>query len=118
MLKQLLSGFSELAYGAMRAVLAFLYLCHGLQKLGAFGGHFVPLLSLLGAAAVIETLMGPLIGVGLFTPIAAFIASGELAVAYFRVHMPRGGLPIQNGGELAVAYCFAFLYIATRGGGR
>jgi len=119
MLKRFLEHGSELAYAAMRVVLAFLFVCHGLQKLvGAFGGHQVPLMSLLGAAAVIETFLGALIGVGLFTSSAALIASGEMAVAYFRVHAPRGTLPIQNGGELAVAFCFAFLYIATRGGGR
>ncbi len=119
MLKRLLEPGNELAYSAMRVVLAFLYGCHGLQKLvGAFGGHQVPLMTLIGAAAVIETVLGPLIGVGLFTSWAALIASGEMAFAYFRVHSPRGTLPIQNGGELAVAFCFAFLYIATRGGGR
>lgn len=118
MLKRLLGGFSELTYAAMRVVLAFLYVSHGLQKLGAFGGHQVPLMSLLGAATLIEIFLGSLIGVGLFTSLAAFIASGEMAFAYFKVHAPRAPLPIQNGGELAVALCFAFLYIATRGGGR
>jgi putative oxidoreductase len=114
-----LGRFQELGYGVMRIVIAFLYACHGLQKLvGAFGGHQVSLGSLFGAAAVIETVFGALILVGFLTSWAAFIASGEMAVAYFRAHAPRGGLPIQNGGELAVAFCFVFLYIAMRGGGR
>jgi putative oxidoreductase len=55
--------------------------------------------------------------IGLFTSPVAFICSGEMAFAYFMVHQPRGGLPIQNQGELAVLYCFVFLFIATRGGG-
>jgi putative oxidoreductase len=75
---------------------------------------------------MIETIGGALIGIGLFTPYVAFIASGEMAVAYIHAHffpgLHRFGsnavLPIQNGGELAVALCFAFLYIASRGGGR
>jgi putative oxidoreductase len=118
-MKRLLALLSEPAYAAMRVVLAFLYLSHGLQKwFGAFGGHQVPLASMLGAAAVLETVLGILIALGLFTAEAAFIASGEMAVAYFTAHFPRAPLPIVNGGELAVALCFAFLYIATRGGGR
>ena len=103
----------------MRIVLAFIYMAHGLQKLfGMFGGHAVPLHSLFGVAGVLETVLGALIAVGLFTSWAAFIASGEMAAAYFMAHAPRGRLPIQNGGELAVVLCFAFLYIASQGGGR
>ena len=103
----------------MRVVLAFLYFCHGAQKLfGLFGGHQVPLASLLGVAAVLETVLGVLIAIGFVTSWAAFIAAGEMAAAYFRAHAPRGGLPVQNGGDLAVALCFAFLYIAAHGGGR
>jgi len=114
-----LGRYTELLYAAMRVVLAFLYLCHGLQKLfGAFGGHRMPLASLLGVAGLLETILGALIVVGLMTSWAAFIASGEMAVAYFMAHAPRAPWPIQNGGELAVALCFAFLYIAAHGGGR
>ena len=118
-MRRLLGRYDEIVYAAMRAVLAFLYLCHGLQKLfGWFGGHQMPLASLLGAAALIEVTLGTLIAVGLFTSLAAFIASGEMAVAYFLAHQPRGPLPIVNGGEIAVALCFAFLYIAAHGAGR
>jgi putative oxidoreductase len=104
----------------MRVVLAFMYLSHGLNWLfGTFGGKTVPVMSFpFGAAGVIETICGTLILVGLFTSFAAFIASGEMAVAYFMAHVPRGSIyPIQNGGEITVALCFAFLYIATHGGG-
>ena len=118
-MRRVLGRYTELLYAAMRVVLAFLYLCHGLQKLfGAFGGHRMPLASLLGVAGLLETILGALIVVGLMTSWAAFIASGEMAVAYFMAQAPRAPWPIQNGGELAVALCFAFLYIAAHGGGR
>jgi uncharacterized membrane protein YphA (DoxX/SURF4 family) len=68
-------------------------------------------------AAIIELVGGFMIMVGLFASIAAFLASGTMAVAYFMAHQSRAALPIQNQGELAVAFCFAFLYIASRGSG-
>lgn len=118
-MQRFLAPLSGPAFAAMRIVLAFLYLTHGFQKLfGMFGGHTVPLASSLGAAGMIEAILGPLIVVGLFTSVAAFIASGEMAFAYFIAHAPRGLWPAQNGGELPVALCFAFLYIAAHGGGR
>jgi putative oxidoreductase len=106
------------AYALLRIVVGFLFICHGLQKLlGVLGGHRVALASMLGAASIVETVGGLLVMIGLFTSPAAFICSGEMALAYFMVHQPRGTLPIQNGGEPAVLFCFAFLFIATRGGG-
>ena len=108
----------EIAYGLMRIAAGFLFFCHGVQKLfGALGGHRMPLSTMLGAAGLIETVCGLLIIVGLFTSVAAFIASGEMAVAFFLQHAPKGGFPIQNGGELAVLFCFLFLFIAARGAG-
>lgn len=116
---QWLRRYQDVTYAAMRIVLAFLFLCHGLQKLvGAFGGPQMPLASMLGVASVIETIGGVLIGIGLLTTPVALISAGEMAAAYFIAHAPRGGLPIQNQGELAVLNCFAFLYIASRGAGR
>ena len=118
-MERVLSRFGGIFYAAMRIVLALIYMAHGLQKLfGMFGGHVVPLASMFGVAGILETVLGALIALGLFTSWAAFIASGEMAVAYFMAHAPRGRLPIQNGGELAVVLCFAFLYIASQGGGR
>ena len=118
-MRRFLAQYSEHFYAAMRVVLAFVYLSHGLQKLfGAFGGRVVPLVSLFGVAGLLEAILGALVLVGLFTMWAAFIASGEMAAAYFIAHAPRGRLPIENGGELAVVLCFAFLYIAAHGGGR
>ena len=118
-MERMLSRLGGVLYAAMRIVLALIYMAHGLQKVfGILGGHAVPLASMLGIAGILETVLGALIGVGLFTPLAAFIASGEMAFAYFIAHAPRARLPIQNGGELAVVLCFAFLYIASQGGGR
>ncbi len=110
---------SDSVYAAMRVVVAALYACHGAQKLfGVLGGHAVPRGSLPFAAGVIEIVAGPLIAIGLFTRWAAFVASGEMAVAYFKQHAPRSFWPIVNKGELAVAFCFVFLYVATRGSER
>jgi putative oxidoreductase len=106
------------AYALMRIVIGLLFVFHGLQKmLGLFGGQRVPLASLAGAAGIIELVGGGLVMIGLLTPLAAFVCSGEMAYAYFTVHQPRGTWPIQNAGELAALYCFVFLYIATRGTG-
>ncbi len=113
-----LARFEPYAYAALRFVAGFLFLFHGLQKLfGMFGGTQVALASQLGLAGIIETVGGLLIALGLFTVPAAFIASGEMAVAYFMVHQPNGAWPIQNQGELAALYAFIFLFVATRGGG-
>jgi putative oxidoreductase len=109
--------FAPQVYVLFRIVVGFLFIFHGLQKLGYFGGQMQPLQSLAGAAMVIETVCGVLVMIGLFTRPAAFIASGEMAVAYFMVHQPGGTWPIENRGELAALFCFAFLYIAARGGG-
>jgi len=102
----------------MCAVVGFLFACHGAQKLfGVLGGrrelHDVQGL----LAGIIEFGAGVAIAIGLFTAIAAFIASGEMAFAYFKAHAPHGFWPILNHGELAVLYCFLFLYISTRGDG-
>jgi putative oxidoreductase len=113
------TGLSGYLYGAMRIVFGFLFLFHGTQKLFAWpSGTVQPLMSLTGAAGVIELAGGTLVALGLFASPAAFIASGEMAVAYFLRHQPQGLWPIQNRGELAVLYCFAFLYIAAKGNGR
>jgi putative oxidoreductase len=114
----ILGRFAPYIYALMRIVTGVLFACHGAQKLfGVLGGHRVPLMSLFGLAGVIEFGGGLLIALGLFASIAAFIASGEMAYAYFTVHAPKGTFPIQNAGELAVLYCFVVLYIAARGNG-
>jgi len=118
-----IGGFQPYAVSVLRMVAGFTFFCHGPQKLigafGGMGGHgaSAQLTSLLGIAGVLETLGGLLILVGLFTRPAAFILCGEMAVAYFRQHAPRGSWPIANGGELAVLYCFIFLFLVTAGAG-
>jgi len=109
--------FATMVYGLFRLVFGFSFLLHGLQKWGMVGGQVVPFEGPIGVARAIEPILGTLIMLGLLTRPAAFIASGQMAVAYFIAHQPNGGFPIQNNGELAVLYCFAFLYIASRGGG-
>src|SRR5690348_10431261 len=103
----------------MRIIVGFLFACHGAQKLfGVLGGR-KELHDLQGlVAGLIEFGAGVAVAIGIFTAIAAFIASGEMAVAYFKAHAPHGFWPIVNRGELAVLYCFIFLYIATQGDGR
>jgi putative oxidoreductase len=113
-----LGKYSEPAYAALRIVAGFLFACHGAQKLfGVLGGH-AELSDPEGlAAGIIEFVGGSMVAVGLLSSYAAFIASGEMAVAYFKAHAPRGFWPIMNFGELAALYSFLFLYIASRGSG-
>ncbi len=107
--------------GIMRIVAGFLFLQHGTAKLlgtphiAMFDG--LQVFSLIGLAGILELVGGLLILIGLFTRPAAFILSGEMAVAYFMAHAPHGLLPILNQGELAVMYCFVFLYLSVAGGG-
>jgi putative oxidoreductase len=105
----------------LRLVAAFVYVAHGTQKLVGVPGHpyHAPVFSLtmLGAAGVIETIGGTLMVLGLFTRPAAFVLSGQMAVAYFTQHAPRGFWPIMNGGELAVLFCFIWLFICVAGPG-
>ncbi len=117
-MERVLGRFAPQLYAIMRMVVGLLFACHGAQKLfGVLGGQQVQLASQFGLAGVIEFVGGLMIAIGFLTGTVAFIASGEMAFAYFTAHMPRGGLPIQNGGELAALYCFVFLYIAARGAG-
>jgi putative oxidoreductase len=104
-----------------RIVLGFTFSLHGWQKVfgafGGLGGHTPPLGSMLGIAGVIETIGGALIVTGLVTRPVAFLLAGEMAVGYFQSHFPHGLWPISNGGELAVIYCFFFLWLSTAGAG-
>jgi putative oxidoreductase len=115
----LLAPYSPTLYALLRIVAGLLFAQHGVQKLfGLLGGTQMPLASQMGVAGIVETFGGLAIALGLFTSPVAFVASGQMAVAYFQSHLPRGFWPIQNGGELAVLNCFLFLYIASRGSGK
>jgi putative oxidoreductase len=113
-----LKKFEPYAYAVLRIVFGFLFACHGVTKIfGVLGGQ-KPTDILQWTGAGIELVGGVLIMVGLLTQLAAFISSGEMAVAYFMVHQPHHFFPIVNHGELAVIYCFVGLYIACRGAGK
>ena len=107
----------------LRIIIAFIYAWHGVQKLVGFPPSTPPIppwnpTTLSGVAAIIESVGGALLLLGLFTRPVAFILAGEIAVAYFKVHAPRAFLPIVNKGELAAVLCWVFLYFAVVGGGR
>ncbi len=104
----------------LRMVVGFMFIAHGTQKLfnaPPGQGGAVPVASFMGFAGTLELVGGLLILFGLFTRPTAFILCGMMAVAYFMVHAPGGFLPLVNRGELAVLYCFVFLYLAVAGGG-
>lgn len=110
------SSWSPRVLSIVRIVSGYLFLLHGLAK--ASGGNF-HLTSLTGLATTIEVVAGALIILGLFTRIAAFFASGEMAAAYFIAHAAKGAvfMPIRNGGDAAVLFCFVFLYLIFAGPG-
>ena len=113
-----LGPHAERIYALFRFFFGVLFACHGAQKLfGAFGSQAMTSNPMMLAAGIIEFAGGLMIAIGLLTGWTAFIASGQMAVAYFMVHAKGGFWPIVNKGELAVLYCFAFLYIAARGAG-
>ena len=120
-MEKFLGNYTQYLYAIMRIVVGLLFACHGARKLfGVFGGmggsgEAAPLLSQIGLAGGIEFFAGLLIAAGFLTGYAAFIASGEMAAAYFLAHFPNGFWPILNRGERAVVYCFVFLYITSQG---
>ena len=118
-----LEKYADYAYALLRIVAGALFFFHGAQKiLGMFGAARPPFGSQLWFAGIIELIGGLAIMLGLGTRVAAFIASGEMAVAYFQAHwklqMGNQLFPIVNQGELAMLYCFLFLYISLKGGGK
>ena len=117
-----LAGWTPRMQSVLRIIVGFLLMPHGAQKLFGFlaaspmMGPY-PVASLMGFAGVLEFFGGLLFLIGLFTRPVAFILSGFAAVAYFMAHAPGGFWPIVNKGELAVIYCFVFLFFAVAGGG-
>lgn len=119
-LESLLSKWTAELLSVFRIVAAFTFIQHGGQKILNFppaARELPELLSRSGVAGILELIGGALLIVGLFTRPVAFVLSGLMAFAYFLVHAPRGFWTVLNGGELAVLYCFAFLYLAAAGGG-
>lgn len=114
-----LGRYSPHFYAILRIVAGLLFAMHGSQKLLGWpgDGDTVPLASMMGVAGIIELVAGIMIAIGFLTSWAAFIASGEMAVAFFMAHFPEHWNPLVNQGELAVLYCFLFLYMAARGSG-
>jgi putative oxidoreductase len=114
-----LSKYSPQIRGVLRILVGLLFLEHGLMKIVGFPapmGHGA-LPPMIMAAGIIELAGGALIALGLFSRIAAFVCSGEMAFAYFIAHFPRGVYPALNGGEDAILFCFIFLYLAAAGPG-
>jgi len=104
----------------VRIMVGLLFMEHGTGKLLGFPASPAAapgLFGLLWFAGVIEMVGGALVAVGLFTRIAAFVMSGEMAIGYFMAHAPRNFFPMLNQGDAAVLYCFIFLYFAVAGGG-
>src|SRR5215471_11569749 len=118
-MERFLGKYSAHFYALLRFVAGAMFAMHGSQKLFGVPGNkpTQPIASLLGVAGVVEFVAGVMIAIGLLAGFAAFIASGEMAYAFFHAHFPQGFLPIMNGGEPAVVYCFLFLYIASYGSG-
>ena len=115
------NGWSSRALAALRIVAGLLFLAHGVIKVFGFPAGAEPgqqeLLSLFGIGGVIELITGLLLILGLFTRPAAFIASGQMAVAYWMFHFPSSPYPAVNGGDAAILYCFIFLLFVATGPG-
>ena len=102
----------------LRIAAGFAFWQHGLQKFGFLDGRVREFPELTWFAAILEAFGGPLIALGLFTRPVAFLLSGQMAVAYFSAHAPRGFWSVLNGGEPAVLFCFIFLLLVTTGPGK
>lgn len=115
-----LDSWTPQALAVLRIVASLLFIEHGTQKLFGFPTPLhgiAQLLSLMGAGGVLEAFGGILLLLGLKTRVVAFILSGEMAVAYFMVHAPRGFFPVLNGGDGAILFCFIFLFFVFSGAG-
>lgn len=119
-ISNLMYSKSPIILSVLRFVTGLAFVEHGTQKLFNFppSDHgTVAIMSLIGLAGLLEFLLGALVAAGLFSRIAAFILSGEMAFAYFMAHFPKSFFPTLNGGDAAILFCFIFLYIAFAGGG-
>ena len=113
-----LSSFAPRALSILRIMAGLLFLAHGTTKFFAFPAPFpMPLSTSLTIAGMVELVAGTLITLGLFTRVAAFVASGEMAVGYFMMHAPKSFWPSVNMGDAAILYCFIFFYLIFAGPG-
>jgi putative oxidoreductase len=115
-----LNSYAPCFLSVLRIIAAVLFIAHGTAKYLGFPATSMPTpsqLSLEGVAGLIEIVGGMLVLVGFYTRAAAFIMSGEMAIAYFMAHLPRGFFPMLNRGESAVLFCFVFLYLVFAGPG-
>jgi putative oxidoreductase len=113
-----LNRYSDPVYCIMRLMVGIMFACHGASKVfGMFGGK-VTTDSMMMVYGWLELVLGILVAIGLLTRVAAFLASGMMAIAYFKAHASGHFLPLVNKGELAVVYCFLFLFVAFYGPGR
>ena len=117
-LEDRLQHLSPYVLSILRIVVALLFFEHGLSKMVGFPGAQVePALTLHWFSGALEFVGGALLAAGLFTRLTAFVVSGEMALAYFLAHAPRGFFPQLNGGDAAILYCFIFFYFVFAGGG-
>ena len=118
---QQLNKYQPQALAILRIVTALLFIAHGTQKLFAFPAGQMPgtveLFSLMGLAGILEVVGGLAILVGFFTRPVAFVLAGQMAVAYWMAHAPANPFPVNNGGDAAILFCFAFLYFVFSGPG-
>jgi len=117
-MERYLGRYAPQLYAILRIISGLMFAMHGSQKLFGWPGDQPPMkVPLMVAAGAIELVAGLLIALGFLTGWAAFIASGEMAAAYFKAHFPNGFLPLLNQGELPALYCFLFLFMAAYGAG-
>ncbi len=118
-MERFLGRFEPQIYAILRIMSGLLFTLYGTQKLFDWPSKVMdgPLPPIVMAAALIELIGGLMIALGLFGSFAAFICSGQMAFAYFIGHAPNGFWPVVNKGELAVLFCFLFLFVAARGSG-
>ena len=119
-----LNKYRNYFLGLLRIISGYAFVLHATAKFWEFpmsmtgGKGSVELTSLMGIGGVIELVFGILLTLGLFTRVSAFLLSGQMAVAYFMFHAPKGFFfPLMNGGEPAILYCFIFLYFVFAGAG-
>ena len=119
-LTPVLNNWAPRALSVLRIVAALIFMAHGTQKLMGFpeGANPQPeFMTLFWIGGLIEIVTGVLLALGLFTRAAAFVASGEMAVAYWMFHAPQNAFPANNQGDAAILYCFVFLYLVFAGPG-